>query len=591
MANVAIIIPSYNCEPYIEATLMSIMEQGDALSRVDRIILTDDCSKDHTVEVARAAWKGPIPFEVFEAPQNRGERQNMNEAVARIPKHIDWILILHADDMAKRGWLEALLEAIATADEKVGTICTSWDTLYEDGRVAPGENRYPPTLERIVGNEASVRGTILRGCWWHISGCAIRVKTYREMGGLSPELPMKGDWDFLLALLACGWDVLYVPRALVTYRMNPTGVSSISFRRHRDIIETLLVMQQYQKVLGLASLVGYHGYHLKTLARRFVGGVVRGHLQRALATFPAALFAVRSLGNCLWERALGRRYFHWVSSTDPKNWTSLKMLSNAMERFYSQPATREIYQRMVDAEDSAQPLIEGALRQAILNTSPSTVLEVGCGSGRIYHRLREQGYRGAYTGIDLAPEVIAKNQQRFPEATWICGSAYELPLADDSQDCVFAYYVLEHCVFPERFLESLLRVVKPGGLLLLVFPDFTVTGLFGSQALGLSEGRAREHIARGRILHTLVQLYDSRIRLPRALRRARDKVGPFPVNLRPKCLNPGVKIEPDVDAVYIASRREIVEWANRQGLEISFPGGEEGIFHSNVFIQLKKPKL
>ena len=161
-------------------------------------------------------------------------------------------------------------------------------------------------------------------------------------------------------------------------------------------------------------------------------------------------------------------------------------------------------------------------------------------------------------------------------------------MADESQDCVFAYYILEHCAYPERFLIKLLQAVRPGGSLLLAFPDFAVARLFGSQRLGLSEGNAREHLIAGRLLHALVALYDSRIRLPRALRHACQKVGPFPVNLRPKCLEQGIKIEPDVDAIYVASREEIVGWANDRGLKVSFPAGNEGVLHSNVLILLNK---
>jgi glycosyltransferase involved in cell wall biosynthesis len=253
----------------VEATLKSLMEQGDALRRVDRVILTDDCSKDRTIEVARRAWKGPIPLEVFDAPQNRGERKNMNEAVARLPEHIEWFLIMHADDLAKPEWLEVLLSRIVVADEKIGTICSSWDFLHEDGRVVPGENLQPPIPVRVRGDKANVADTIWRGCWWHISGCAVRVKTYKEIGRFPLGLPMKGDWDFLLRLLGCGWDVECVPSSLIIYRANPTGISSVSFRRHHDVLETLIVAQRHHEVISLGSVVAYHGSQLKTLARRF----------------------------------------------------------------------------------------------------------------------------------------------------------------------------------------------------------------------------------------------------------------------------------------------------------------------------------
>jgi SAM-dependent methyltransferase len=267
------------------------------------------------------------------------------------------------------------------------------------------------------------------------------------------------------------------------------------------------------------------------------------------------------------------------------------MLAMAMGKFYGEAATRAAYQRMVDGEAASQPETEAALCRALLRHEPSSILEVGCGSGRIYQRLRREGYQGGYAGVEMSEVVIQDNRRRFPEATWICGSGDDLPASAASWDCVFAYYVLEHCAHPERFLESLLRSVRPGGALLLTFPDFAESGVFGSQRLGLSYGNTRAHLRAGRPLHALVGLYDSRFRLPRALRRARHRFGPFPVNLDPQCLDPELPLEPDVDALYVASREEIVDWARARGLAVSFPGGSEGILRANVFIELGKPGL
>jgi SAM-dependent methyltransferase len=261
-----------------------------------------------------------------------------------------------------------------------------------------------------------------------------------------------------------------------------------------------------------------------------------------------------------------------------------------MSRFYGLPATRDAYQAMIDAEDSAQPQTESALRGAILAGDPRSVLEVGCGSGRIYKRLRDAGMMAAYTGVEMSEKVIRQNKECFPEGSWVCGSGYDLPVAKESQDRVFSYYVLEHCAFPKRFLESLLSVVKPGGSLLLTFPDMAASGIFGSQALGWGrEMTAKEHLISGRIFHAMIRLFDSRVRLPIALSRATVSPGPFPVNLNPQCLEPGVRIVPDVDAIYVATREEVASWAVAQGCKVSFPGGKDGILRVNVLIEIAKP--
>lgn len=274
---------------------------------------------------------------------------------------------------------------------------------------------------------------------------------------------------------------------------------------------------------------------------------------------------------------LGRRRFEWVSSTDPAAQSRLEQLSAAMTQFYSEQATRQAYQVMIDAPESAQPALESAFRRAILRDDQESVLEVGCGSGRIYQRLRSEGLRAHYTGVEMADHVIADNRARFPEARWITGSGYALPVAAESQDCIFAYYVLEHCVYPERLLKGVLAALKPGGRLLLTFPDMLASGIFGSQALGLDGSRAQEHLRRGRLLHAAVRLWDTRVRLPRAIRRATWSVGPFPVNLLPQCLEIGIDPQPDYDAVYLVSRREVEDWARARGFCVRYPAGQQGL--------------
>src|SRR5208282_2217809 len=104
-----IIVPSYNCAHYVAATMNSLLSQGDDLKRCHSVILTDDCSQDGTIAVAKAAWNGPIPLVVFAAESNRGEYENMNQCIARLPQGIEWFLVMHADNLAKPGWLATLL--------------------------------------------------------------------------------------------------------------------------------------------------------------------------------------------------------------------------------------------------------------------------------------------------------------------------------------------------------------------------------------------------------------------------------------------------------------------------------------------------
>jgi SAM-dependent methyltransferase len=257
-----------------------------------------------------------------------------------------------------------------------------------------------------------------------------------------------------------------------------------------------------------------------------------------------------------------------------------------MDAFYSQQATRRKYQVMVDAEHNALPSTESAMRTAILTRKATSILEVGCGSGRIYRRLRGDGFNGSYTGLEVSPDVVARNEVEHPEANWIRGSIYTFD-PKISFDVVFAYFVLEHCVYPVKALERMVSLVRPGGVVILVFPDFVESGRLASQPLGFVGGRAKECLRRGDVVNAVINLCDSRIRLRRSLRRAVEEHGLFPVNLRPRCLIDPEHIEPDVDAVYIASKREVRDWAVSVRLTPRFPEGTEGNFRDNTLIELE----
>lgn len=285
------------------------------------------------------------------------------------------------------------------------------------------------------------------------------------------------------------------------------------------------------------------------------------------------------------------RQFNWLSSVtgDPE---TLSALSRQIMRFYSQMDDRRSYQEMLDTQEDltlTSDSVRYLMPKYICELNPSTVLEVGCGSGRVYRQLRDYGFACAYSGIEVAEHLIAQNKQQHPEAVWKCAEVYEIPFADSTFDLCYSLYVLEHLVYPEKALREMLRVLKPNGRLVLVFPDFVESGRFASQLLGLSPiNSAKEKLRSGRVVDAVLSLYDSRIRLPRALKTATRKHGKFPVNLSPLCLSYPTVMDADVDAIYIASKQEVQEWAISNGLDVEYPCGTAGEFAEQAFMVIKK---
>ncbi len=314
MKNTVILVPAYQCEATITDTLLSIEAQGPALARIHSVIVADDKSTDRTREVARTVWKGPIPLTVIDPDRNRGEYVNVNEAVAAFPEGIEWFLILHGDNAAKPGWLDALLDAAKDAPPRLATVCASWDDFFSDDPawerspsgipalksglpVKPGENLPDVPMRLIPGTPDSVRGSLMKGCWWHISCCIIRRKAYQAVGGLPSGMRLKGDEDFLLRLLRSGWDVGYIPKTLMLYRTNPLGSSSLTFRRHFDIREGLLLMYRHLPTLSDGDLTRLHLRSLSFLFRRFARALQKRDWQRIAASPRAFSWIVSSLFN------------------------------------------------------------------------------------------------------------------------------------------------------------------------------------------------------------------------------------------------------------------------------------------------------
>lgn len=98
--------------------------------------------------------------------------------------------------------------------------------------------------------------------------------------------------------------------------------------------------------------------------------------------------------------------------------------------------------------------------------SGARLLDVGCGSGWSTWLLARAGYRAV--GVDLNPEAFEK---RGDGASFIAGSALDLPLASASFDAVCVHEALEHVPRPERALDEMLRVLRPGGAIVVVGPN------------------------------------------------------------------------------------------------------------------------
>lgn len=111
----------------------------------------------------------------------------------------------------------------------------------------------------------------------------------------------------------------------------------------------------------------------------------------------------------------------------------------------------------------------------ILNNKKLTALDIGCGYGRIAVLVAKKYPRVFIYGIDIAPHFIKLfNRNLKKRGKGIVGDATKLPFAQKSFDCIWVIVTLmylENKKEQEKAIKEILRVLRPGGKLIIIEPN------------------------------------------------------------------------------------------------------------------------
>lgn len=102
------------------------------------------------------------------------------------------------------------------------------------------------------------------------------------------------------------------------------------------------------------------------------------------------------------------------------------------------------------------------------------LLDLGCGVGWAARLASHEGGAAMAVGLDFAGSALARARRHTPEAGWVQGDGTALPFRDGSFDDAFSFGSMEH--FPDvaqGFVEAA-RVLRPGGTLVTVVPNWWV---------------------------------------------------------------------------------------------------------------------
>ncbi len=177
-----------------------------------------------------------------------------------------------------------------------------------------------------------------------------------------------------------------------------------------------------------------------------------------------------------WDRAADLAAIH--VAYDGYAFTGRHRLWNEQQRGYGRLA-RQLRKQVV--------LV---LRESVLSAG-TRVLDLGCGSGRLFDSAREElPERFEWTGVDLREDAIAEARKAFRGATFMVSSADAVPLPDASFDVVVAQLLfssLPSLQLEEAVAAEITRLLKPDGL--LVWLDIRYSNPTNRAVHGMPMGR------------------------------------------------------------------------------------------------------
>lgn len=231
MLPISVVIPAYNAERWLGATLESVQHQT---AQPSEIVVVDDGSLDRTA--ALAASLGATV--VTQLNSGMARARNAGAAAARFP----WIALLDADDIWLPDKLARQWEALSAAPQARWSI-TDYYAFENDGTVL-----WKSVMHDIHGHSQEAgRTPLLDDSYFYDNVALACAQTHSPFILPSSAIVHKGLWDqtdgfrdlrvdedvdwFLRALKFSG--VAYVDRPLVGYRRHP-GSTTMNYRRIVD---------------------------------------------------------------------------------------------------------------------------------------------------------------------------------------------------------------------------------------------------------------------------------------------------------------------------------------------------------------------
>lgn len=227
-SNISIVIPAFNEEKYIEASLQSLVDQN---TNNFEVILVDNNSTDNTVKIAEK-FKDVLNLKIInEKKQGRGAARARGFQEAKG----DIILSADADTIVYKDWIETLIK-----DLKGDIVATTTSTQIHDC------SKLTNLMFNFLQPQILIVYRLFSGHFWvNAYSFAILRSAYLKTGGFNPSLQAQEDVDLSFKIAKIGKVKLIRKPVIFSGRRFKDGLFTGLFEYVRTFTDAFVLKKKY----------------------------------------------------------------------------------------------------------------------------------------------------------------------------------------------------------------------------------------------------------------------------------------------------------------------------------------------------------
>ena len=247
MNKVSIIMPSYNAAKFIAAAIQSVIEQ--TYSNWE-LLITDDCSKDDTINIIKKFQEIDNRIQLFSTGKNSGAAVARNISLQNATGK--YIAFLDSDDT----WISNKLETQIKFMEKknIDFSFSNYSVMKEDGTLT-GNIIHAP---KVIGYHGYLRNTII--------GCLTVIIDREKTGNfLMPNIKTSEDMALWLDIMKRGYKAWGLQVPLAQYRVVSNSLTSKKWIEAKYVWK---VYREIEHINPIYSAICFIGYAINAIIKR-----------------------------------------------------------------------------------------------------------------------------------------------------------------------------------------------------------------------------------------------------------------------------------------------------------------------------------